>query len=140
MKSPSWVLRLGHLWAFTSAHLKICVYFSIRTYFTYLLFKILHIKLSILHYISLKCQFFYCLFFYTCNNHHLPSSSSLVYVNNFFFLKKLKCKSYTIIVATMWVNFELNWLKYNIFSIIQAHLDPSHISMTWIPQYPYCSL
>ena len=46
---------------FALACAKILIYFSIRTYFFYFsfsLFKIFHIRLSILHYILLKYQFF----------------------------------------------------------------------------------
>ena len=44
-------------------------------YFIYLLFKTPHIRLSILHYISLKYHFFLnCLSFFTYNNYHSLSS------------------------------------------------------------------
>ena len=46
--------------AFVLARAKMYLYFNIRTYFLYFiysLFKITYIKLSILHYISLKYHF-----------------------------------------------------------------------------------
>ena len=56
--------------SFTSDIAKIFVYFNI---FTYSLFKTPHIKLSILHYILLKYQFFLLFFkfiFFTHNNYY----------------------------------------------------------------------
>ena len=71
-------------WVFVPARTKIPIYFSQRTYFffffyiTYLLFKTLHIRFFILHYILLKYHFFLnflnCFSFFTYNNHHLLSS------------------------------------------------------------------
>ena len=73
--------------AFASTRAKIHIYFNTRIYFflIYILtFKTIHIKFSILHYISLKYKFF--LFFFNCSlsshiitiTHSLPSFSRYV--------------------------------------------------------------
>ena len=72
VKKTFWILKIAKLihsclivevdsWSWALHHTKISVYFSIRTYFfyfTYSLFKTVHIILSILDYISLKNQIF----------------------------------------------------------------------------------
>ena len=73
--------------AFASTRAKIHIYFNTRIYFflIYILtFKTIHIKFSILHYISLKYKFFF--FFFNCSlsshiitiTHSLPSFSRYV--------------------------------------------------------------
>ena len=57
--------------AFALAHLKITIYFSIGIYFFYFiysLFKIFSIKLSILHYISLKYHIYIYIYIYLINS------------------------------------------------------------------------
>ena len=80
-----WLYPWTYLTAFTSTCAKFIVYYSIRTYlfyFTYSLFKTSHIRLFILHYISLKYQIFLMFFSFfthiTTTIHPLPSSLGYV--------------------------------------------------------------
>ena len=64
--SPSDLPFCPCLKVFASIHARISFYFNIRIFyfyfFTYSYFKILHVRLSILQYISLKYKFFFIFF------------------------------------------------------------------------------
>ena len=73
-------LFLCYLRAFTSACAKNFIYLSIKTYFfyfTYSLFKTLHIRLSILHYVTLKYLFFLNFLIISLSSHIITTIHSL---------------------------------------------------------------
>ena len=94
-KSKTLTIKSIHI----NVRTKICVYFNIITYhfyFTHSLFKTPHVRLFILHHISLKYQFFLiffnCFSFFTYNNH--PFSFFILDIHKKE--EKTKCKMNSI--------------------------------------------
>ena len=100
---------------FTSASVKTFVYFSIKntfSYFTYSLLKLPYIHKSILHYVTLKYQFFFnCFSFFIHNNHHpLYCFSFGIHkerIKNCMQSKQCKCKFAVILQIQIFFYFAL---------------------------------
>ena len=113
-------LFLCYLRAFTSACAKNSIYLSIKTYFfyfTYSLFKTLHIRLSILHYITLKYLFFLNFLIVSLSSHIITTIHSL-HLDFSLGIHKEVIKIYICKVNNVNINLQCSNFAYKLIQLL----------------------